>query len=120
MTIRLNNDGYTIENITLCVAEKDQAIRPTLRRFEGELIDYFETGTEGVIWMLEDDRRVGREALEPICEGDDCRFGSTWDGSLAGGGPLRQGNWPAPLSTESGVQPTVCARALGTLDTKGL
>ena len=31
MTIRLNNDGYTIENITLCVAEKDQAIRPTLR-----------------------------------------------------------------------------------------
>ena len=41
-----------------------------MRRFEGELIDFFETGTEGVIWMLEDDRGIGREALEPICEGD--------------------------------------------------
>jgi len=70
LTIRLNDDGYTIGDITLAVAQPNQAAGPALRRFEGELIDYFETGTEGVIWMVEDDGRLGRAALEPICEGD--------------------------------------------------
>jgi hypothetical protein len=71
LTIRLNDDGYTVGNITLAVAQSAQTGDPMSRRFEGELVDYFETGAEGVIWMLEDDRRFGRAALELICEGDD-------------------------------------------------
>ncbi|GEM_PF-1069090 len=70
LTLRLDNDGYSVKDITLALAAPKQSLHVGLGRFEGELIDFFETGTEGVIWMLEDERRFGREALESICEGD--------------------------------------------------
>ena len=72
LTIRLNEDGYTVGKVTLALDVSKQAAGPEVRRVEGELIDFFETGniTEGVIWMVDDERRHGREALEMICEGD--------------------------------------------------
>jgi hypothetical protein len=70
LTVRLNPDGYTVADITLALESPNQDVAPNQCRFEGELIDFFETGTEGVIWMLEDDDRYGYAALQPICEGD--------------------------------------------------
>ena len=70
LTIRLKDDGYTVESISLALEVRDQKPDAAQFRFEGELNDYFETGTEGVIWMLDDETRYGRAALEPICEGD--------------------------------------------------
>ena len=71
LTIRLSDDGYTVDAITIAVSSPESTRgdkRP--RRVEGELLDFFETGTEGVIWMIEDDRRLGYEALQVIEEGD--------------------------------------------------
>jgi hypothetical protein len=70
LTVRLDPDGYTVAGITLTFEKADQAIASDQRRFEGDLIDFFETGTEGVIWMLEDESRYGYAALQPICDGD--------------------------------------------------
>jgi hypothetical protein len=70
-TIRLSEDGYSIKAITIAVKTPTQAGTGTQpSRVEGELIDFFETGTEGVIWMVEDDERYGHGALQNICEGD--------------------------------------------------
>ena len=70
LTIRLSEDRYTVDKVTLALELPNQAALSESSRFEGELIDYFETGSEGVVWMIEDERRHGREALEMICEGD--------------------------------------------------
>jgi hypothetical protein len=70
LTIRLSEDGYTVRKITIAVEAPKQPSPSRSIRIEGELVDYFETGTEGTIWMLDDNRRHGKEALEPIREGD--------------------------------------------------
>jgi len=70
LTIRLSEDGYTVSKVTLALDVPKSEAFPESRRFEGELVDYFETGTEGVVWMIEDECRHGRGALEVICEGD--------------------------------------------------
>jgi hypothetical protein len=70
LTIRLNDDGYTIQNITLALEVPKQVAIEGPRTVRGALIDYFETGTEGVIWTIDDESRHGRPALETICEGD--------------------------------------------------
>jgi hypothetical protein len=70
LTIRLNEDGYTVGKIALSVEVSKPAATRRTGRIEGELVDYFETGTEGVVWTIDDERRHGREALETICEGD--------------------------------------------------
>jgi len=70
LTIRLNDDGYSVNEITLSLDAPKQIRDRRLLRFEGELMDFFETGTEGVIWTLEDDAHYGYEALQTICEGD--------------------------------------------------
>ena len=70
LTIRLNEDGYTIHSITLALEIPKQVPVKGSRTIRGPLLDFFETGSEGVIWMIDDENRRGREALEPICEGD--------------------------------------------------
>jgi hypothetical protein len=70
LTIRLAEDEYTIDSITITVEAPAQTEASTPPRVEGELIGYFETGCEGVIWSIEDDSRFGRDAMETICEGD--------------------------------------------------
>jgi hypothetical protein len=69
-SIRLNPDGYTIQSITLCAAVWSPQKKKGARRFQGELIDFFETGCAGVIWMIYDDRYRGRDGLQMIEEGD--------------------------------------------------
>jgi len=70
LTIRLAEDEYTVESITFVVEAPARTKASTPHRVEGELIGFFETGTEGVIWSIEDDSRFGRDAMETICEGD--------------------------------------------------
>jgi hypothetical protein len=70
LSIRLGKDDYTVDKITFALETPKQLPRNPRRRIEGELFDFFETGCEGVIWMLEDDSRHGREALEMVEEGD--------------------------------------------------
>jgi len=70
LAIRLAEDGYTVREITIAIEIPEKSLNSKWRRIEGELIDFFETGTEGVVWTLEDDRRIGRAACETICEGD--------------------------------------------------
>ena len=70
LTIRLSEDGYTVGRVALSVEVPKPVAGQKTGRIEGELIDFFETGTEGVIWTIDDERRHGREALETICEGD--------------------------------------------------
>ena len=66
--VRLRADGYTIESILLGV--ELPAVSVTGPRFEGLLIDYFETGTEGLVWAIEDDQSFEPDALHIIEEGD--------------------------------------------------
>jgi hypothetical protein len=70
LTIRLNDDGYTIQSITLALEIPIQCHSTGSRTVRGDLVDYFETGTEGVIWTVDDECLHGREAMEVICEGD--------------------------------------------------
>jgi len=70
LTIRLAVDGYTVAAIILAVKAPDDEERSHPRRIEGTLHDFFETGTEGVIWSIASDDRVGYAALETINEGD--------------------------------------------------
>jgi len=107
LTIRLNDDAYTVKEITLAAPEPKQSKTPAQRRFEGELIDFFETGTEGVIWMLEDDSRFGRAALEAICEGDhlmilDALGNIVWRGVIRCDKKI--GFRPYPMNPEYGQQ----------------
>lgn len=70
LTIRVDADGYTAEQITIALEVPDENARSNARRIEGTLDGYFETGTEGLIWSVEDDNRPGIDRPEPICEGD--------------------------------------------------
>lgn len=69
-SIRLNPDRYSIAEITYSGTGKEPADIHGLRQFEGDLIDYFATGTEGVMWAIQDDRREGYGGLVMIDEGD--------------------------------------------------
>jgi hypothetical protein len=65
--IRLSEDGYTVTSIT-----QNLMVSPAkrVRMIYGVLEDFFETGTEGVIWSVVSDDARGYEALYPIEEGD--------------------------------------------------
>lgn len=43
---------------------------PRKRVIHGTLEDFFETGTEGVVWSVSDDDDIGYPGLHPIKEGD--------------------------------------------------
>lgn len=65
--IRLGEDGYTVMGIILNLA----VARAKRRRVvTGVLEDFFETGTEGVIWAVVSDDDHGYDALYPVDEGD--------------------------------------------------
>lgn len=107
LTIRLDEDGYSVKDITLALDTPKQITDSSLRRFEGELIDFFETGTEGVIWALEDERHNGYEALQTICEGDHLTI-LDWVGEIVWRGFIRCdkkiGFRPYPMNPECGQQ----------------
>lgn len=68
-----------------CDASKPSNARRLI--VEGPLIDFFETGTEGLIWCVLDEKKSGREALEFLCEGDhltvfDRRGRKIWTGTI--------------------------------------
>ncbi len=65
--IRLAQDGYTVTAITLVLAVE---AGKRLRKIHGVLEDFFETGTEGVIWSVVSEDDHGYDALYPIEEGD--------------------------------------------------
>jgi hypothetical protein len=107
LTIRLSEDGYTVAEIGIALDLPEQVSQKSSRRVEGDLIDYFETGTEGVIWMLEDDSRHGREALEAICEGDhltitDQLGAIMWHGTIRC--DKKTGRRPYPMNPQYGQQ----------------
>ncbi len=70
LTIRLNDDGYTIQSITLALKIPKQVLVKGPLTVRGPLLGFSETGSEGVIWMIDDENRRGRDGLETICEGD--------------------------------------------------
>jgi len=65
--IDLEPDGYTIAGITIAAQVEEAPRSPVIR---GELVDYFETGTEGVVWSVSDDDDQGYSGLHVIKEGD--------------------------------------------------
>jgi hypothetical protein len=68
VNIRLNSDGYTVESIQLTVEVEGPAPKP--RIIEGTLFDFFETGTEGVLWAVIDDENLGYDNLHFVEAGD--------------------------------------------------
>lgn len=65
--IQLQPDGYSIADITMVVSV-EKPVPST--EITGMLEDYFETGTEGVIWSVYDDDEHGYDGLHTIEEGD--------------------------------------------------
>ena len=107
LSVRLDADGYSVSDITFSLETPKPAPRNLRRPIEGELIDFFETGTEGVIWMLEDDCRHGRDALETICEGDNLTIMDQL-GAILWRGTIRcdkeKGRRPYPMNPEFSQQ----------------
>lgn len=68
INIRLNSDGYTVESIQFTVEVDPPTAEP--RKIEGTLFDYFETGTEGVLWAIADDENIDRDNLHFVEAGD--------------------------------------------------
>ena len=68
VTIQLNPDRYSVEAIAMFVAVPRPVVRP--EKIEGELEDFFETGTEGVVWAIQDDENFGYDGLHIIEAGD--------------------------------------------------
>ncbi len=94
VTIWLGKDGFTVTEIWWAVHIPPASAKD---KIEGVLLDYFETGTEGVLWTVLDDENVGREGLHVLEPGDRltvfdplghelwsgvicCNYGSTADG----------------------------------------
>jgi hypothetical protein len=65
--VTLAADGYTVERITLAKVVAPGRVGD---RVEGLLEEYFETGSEGVIWAVIDPEERGYESLHFIEEGD--------------------------------------------------
>jgi hypothetical protein len=68
VTVRLLADGYSIGSIVRSF-ECGPAHTP-VGPVEGELEDFFETGTEGVVWALSDDIHFGHDSLHFLEAGD--------------------------------------------------
>jgi len=83
-----------------------------LERYTGILSGFFETGTEGTVWVLEKDDKKGYEALEEIRAGDYLSVFDT-DGSVIFKGkiiPDRKIGWTEyPLNPGHG-QPAALGR----------
>jgi hypothetical protein len=69
VSVRLADDGFTVAEIAysapapLINAESQDPI-------EGELIDFFETGTEGTLWAVQDDRGMDYDSIHVLRAGD--------------------------------------------------
>ncbi|ATC65164.1 hypothetical protein CMV30_15050 [Nibricoccus aquaticus] len=68
VTIRLMRDGYSISSVTIALPVEEPP--PPAQVIHGKLLDFFETGTEGVIWAIVDDDGEGYSGLHCIDDGD--------------------------------------------------
>jgi len=68
ITILIAEDGYTIHDIRY--GAKMPFVDFSRRLIEGWLIDFFETGSEGTHWALEDEFNSSYDALHIMEEGD--------------------------------------------------
>lgn len=68
ISVRLLTDGFSIDSIEQTISYTLAAEAPS--RVEGELDDFFETGSEGLVWAIEDEVHLDRDALHFIEEGD--------------------------------------------------
>jgi len=50
--------------------EGEIAPRVSQERYAGELFPWFETGTEGLVWSLQQDGKEGYDGLVPLRQGD--------------------------------------------------
>jgi hypothetical protein len=85
-TIGLAGDGYTIDSITLTM--EVQTAPPIGGKIRGQLIDFCEAGTEGLVWAVMDDVSTGYDALHTIDEGDHLRItdplgNKLWSGTIS-------------------------------------
>jgi hypothetical protein len=69
-SIRLAPDHYSIKSITLGIALEARKRPKPVRRFEGKLKGFYETGCEGLVWSLYDERYSGYDGFEWIEAGD--------------------------------------------------
>ena len=82
--INLRADGYTIERVTM-VLEVEKTPAQTV--ISGVLEDFFETGTEGVVWSVYDEDERGYDGLHMIEQGDhltilDSLGNRIWSGTI--------------------------------------
>jgi hypothetical protein len=66
--ISLEPDGFSIRSMEMVVSIKRRIGKP--RKIEGRLEDFFQTGTEGLVWSVVEEDEMGYDGLHEIQEGD--------------------------------------------------